>query len=41
MKLGIGKWLLKAIQAVSKGVVSKKRVDHEYNDKFSVQLGVY
>lgn len=40
LKLGREEWLMKAVQAVYKCTVNKIRVNHEYSDKFNVQVGV-
>lgn len=41
MKLGVNKWLVRVIQAMYEGAVSRVRANHKYSDEFSVQIGIH
>ena len=40
-KLGVEEWLVRAVQAMYRGAVSKVRVGNELSEEFSVQVGVH
>ncbi|MCP3657197.1 MAG: hypothetical protein GY766_20280 [Herbaspirillum sp.] len=40
-KLGVEEWLVRAVQAMYRGATSKVRVNNEYSEEFSVQVGVH